>query len=177
MAINLSTYWMVHENGGCIFKVPGARRIRGLKPKTMEYYGWAMKKLIWHCPEMPTEVEQIAPVYDAPTLGPTSLVNLDRGIRIFLRWAEKHEGHPDPLKDIPKRPKVKTVPKVWFEDEILALLRACITDRDRAMIAPHARHRHSLGANWLAFVGGMWGRPVSASTAKRGRGSFPFRQW
>ena len=112
-----------------------SNRIRGLKPKTMEYYAWAIGKLIKHCPEMPTEVAQFAPVYDAPTLGAKSLENLDRGVRAFLRWAEKHEGHPNPLKDIPKRPKVKTIPRVWFQDDTLALLRACITDRDRAMVA------------------------------------------
>ena len=109
-------------------------RMRGLASKTIEYYQWVLGKLLSECPELPTMPDQIATVLDDPKLGLVSRRALERGIRIFLKWAEDAHGHPNPLRGIKKMKKVKTLPRVLYENEVAALWAACETQQQRAMI-------------------------------------------
>ena len=61
-------------------------RSRGLQAKTLEYYQWALDKLMMQCPEFPMDAAQIARVYDNPRLGRVSINGVERATRIFLGW-------------------------------------------------------------------------------------------
>ena len=108
---------------------------RGLRPKTLEYYEWAISKLVRHCREMPTCAAQITGVYDDPALGRKSKEGVERAIRIFLAWAEARHGHPNPLRGTKRMPKAKILPRVLRHEEIGALWEACSKQRERAMVA------------------------------------------
>ena len=109
-------------------------RMRGLASKTLEYYQWVLGKLLAGCPELPTMPDQIATVLDDPKLGLVSRAALERGIRAFLTWAEDAHDHPNPLRGTKKMKKVKTLPRVLYENEVAALWAACETQQQQAMI-------------------------------------------
>lgn len=110
-------------------------RNRGLSPKTLEFYQWGVSKFVRHCPELPTDASEIAAVYDDPALGRKSRERLECAIRIFLGWAEKTIGHPNPLEGVPKRLRVKTLPRVLTVGELDMLWQACANNTEKALIA------------------------------------------
>ena len=110
-------------------------RRRQLSPKTVEFYQWSLDKLALHCPEWPTDAEQVAASWDSPTLGRVSRADVERGIRVFLSWADENHGCPDPLRKSKRMPKVKTLPRVLEEEEATAVWDACANPQERAMIA------------------------------------------
>ena len=110
-------------------------RRRELKDKTLDGYKWAIAKLVKHCPEMPTESRQIAPVYDDPKLGRVSKDNLERAIKAFLNWAEEMVGHSNPLRGVRGRKKTKTLPRFLNKDETSALWDACNNQQEQAMVS------------------------------------------
>ena len=112
-----------------------SRRERDLADKTLDYYQWSLDKLISQCPEWPSCADQVAGAWASPALGRVSRRNVERGIRIFLSWAEKTHGCPNPLSGREKMRKVKTLPRVLAEEEVAAVLSACDTAQERAIVA------------------------------------------
>ena len=110
-------------------------RQRQLSDKTLEYYQWCLDKLVRQCPEWPSRPEQIAAAWDSPALGRVSRCDLERGLRIFLSWAEESHGCPNALRGTKKMPKAKTLPRVLEVEEAAAVWRACANAQERAMIA------------------------------------------
>ena len=110
-------------------------RRRELSPRTLEYYQWCLDKLILQCPEWPSGAEEIAAAWDSPTLGRVSRGDVERGVRIFLFWAEGSHGCTNPLRGTKKMQKAKTLPRVLQEDEAAAVWKACATAQERAVVA------------------------------------------
>ena len=110
-------------------------QFRGLRLKTVEGYTWAVEKLISVCPVMPATVAHIETLHGQEAgLSPVSLRDLDRAVRIFLKWAEHYYGYPNPLRDVPVMTKAKVLPRVLNDAEIWQLWGACRGRRDMAMI-------------------------------------------
>lgn len=109
--------------------------LRELADKTIEFYRWSLDKLVAQCPTWPASVDQVAAAWDSPTLGPVSRRDVERGLRIFFRSAEKKFGYPNPLGDTKSMPKAKTKPRVLQEEEVAAVWAACITATEKALIA------------------------------------------
>lgn len=112
-----------------------ANRRRELSPNTIEYYQWCLDKLVSACPEWPASAGEIAAAWDSPKLGRVSRGNVERGIRIFLAWAQNNHGYPNVLHGSKRMPKAKTLPRVLHEEEVVAVWDACETAQERAMIA------------------------------------------
>ena len=112
-----------------------SRRRRDVQPATLDYYRWCLDKLIRECPEWPSKPEQVAAAWDSPTLGRVSRRNVERGIRIFLFWAEKRHGCHNALRETEKMTKVKTLPRYLEEEEVAAVVSACANAQERAMVA------------------------------------------
>jgi len=91
----------------------------GRKPKTLEAYRWALAKLEAVCQEMPRSGRDIVQVFgDADSLGDVSRRTLYRHLNVFLRWAEREYGLPNPMLQVEKPAKPKTLPRVFTVDEI-----------------------------------------------------------
>ena len=112
-----------------------SRRRRDLADKTIEYYQWCLDKLIRVCAEWPSKPEQVAAAWDSPTLGRVSRRNVERGLRIFLFWAEERHGCHNALRGEEKMGKVKTLPRFLEEEEVAAVWLACASAQERAMVA------------------------------------------
>lgn len=59
---------------------------RGLRPKTLEQYRWALAYLSECCVELPTHRRELRAVLDRPKLSQESRRDLRRCLNRFLRW-------------------------------------------------------------------------------------------
>ena len=124
-----------------------SRRTRNVTGRTIDYYEWCLAALVPH-EDLPTDSGQIEVIIANASLrlGPESLRDLYRGLRIFYRWlCGRYEEVPNPIvrgnsqgqtwNIIPPPTVPKRLPKTLSSDELLALLtRGCISARDKALV-------------------------------------------
>ena len=108
---------------------------RGLRPRTVLWYGWMLRPLAARfevLPVAPAALEQLL-----AGLGDVSdVTRLDYWVvlRVFYRWAAVRFGFADPLQAI-RRPLVRRrVPLALTEAQVLRVLAAAVSRRDKALL-------------------------------------------
>ena len=111
-------------------------RYRGLSPKTIVSYRWALRKLLVRHGTPPTHREELLELIADPALGPTSRRDLWRMLRTFYRWLyPEGKRRRNPMDAVPPPRVPRILPRVLEDGEISRLLHATHSRRDRAMVA------------------------------------------
>lgn len=108
---------------------------RGLRPKTMESYRWALGYLEKQWEELPLDHHQLLPVVGNSHLALESRRDLMCQLGVFYKWAAKEYKFANPMLELRRLPKRKLLPRVLTPEEVSTLWAACSNDRDRAMVA------------------------------------------
>ena len=109
-------------------------RARGLSPKTVEAYQWALSYVrSEELPEDPAQVEDIL-ANAAIRLASESLRDLYCRLRTFHRWTAARFRVPDPTDHVAAPRRSKPFPKALSPTEVQQLLESALTNRDRLLI-------------------------------------------
>ena len=112
-----------------------AARYRGLAPKTISAYSWALDKLARAQETLPTRPEQLMELISDKDLAPTSRHDLRRVLRTFYRWIYSDGRQNNPMERVPALRTRRQLPRTLEAGEISRLLASARSRRDRAMVA------------------------------------------
>ena len=98
---------------------------RGLSPKTLEQRRWALQRLIFECPNLPSSDAELLPVLSDTELAIESRRDLEKCLRTFFRWATKRYQVENPTLDLDPLPYKMQLRRVLTQQEIMQLLRRC----------------------------------------------------
>ena len=110
------------------------RRYRGLAPKTIAAYKWALRRLPQPA-HWPIERVELRGVIHDDRLAQVSRVTLFRHIRVFARWCSREFGVDDPTADLAQPKARRRWPRVLTREEVARVISAAETARDRALVA------------------------------------------
>ena len=110
-------------------------RSRGLSPKSISAYSWALGYLDRTTVRLPKRGRELRPTIAAPGLSQGGRRDLANFLETFFLWCGREYRHPNPFSEISPIPKAKTLPRVLTAVEIDALWETCETQRERAQIA------------------------------------------
>lgn len=117
-------------------------RYRGLADSTLTSYRWGLGRLAAACPELPVAARDVMRLLGDRTpsrksgraLAHESRRDLARILGTFFRWASREYKFPNPMSELDPLRRRRQLPRVLQEAEIRALLEACESRRDRAMV-------------------------------------------
>jgi len=109
-----------------------SRRAQGCTGKTIEGYEWALAYLPDPLPARPGELEEVLAGVD---LAIESRIDLHRVWRTFYAWAHDRLDVPNPMASVRRPRRQPKFPRVFSQRELQIIWAACVTPRDRAMVA------------------------------------------
>jgi site-specific recombinase XerD len=110
-------------------------RYRQLSPKTVDSYGWALRKLGARYPELPEDPEQIKRAIAAQDLAPESRHDLWRNLRAFYRWLKANEYSEDAMASVKAPQTRRRTPRTLEAREVDQLIASNPSRRDRALLS------------------------------------------
>lgn len=110
-----------------------ANRSRGLSPRTLEFYEWALAKLPSCDGGWPTSIE-LEQALGELVVGSESRWDVWRAWRRFFGWAERRLGLPNPWLGLDPPVRRRALPRYLTWEQIRRLLAAAPSRRDRAFM-------------------------------------------
>ena len=107
---------------------------RDLSPKTLEQRRWALQRLISDCPNLPSRDAELLPVLSDTELAIENHRDLEKCLRTFFRRATRRYQVENPTLDLGPLPYKMQLRRVMTRQEVMQLLSAAHTRRDRALI-------------------------------------------
>ena len=111
-----------------------AQRLRGLSPRTVEFYQWGMNHLAKHCSVLPEHHRELLALLSNERLSRESRYDLERVLLKFFHWAAQEYDIPDPTIGLERVHRKKILPRVLTHDEVAAIWAACLNCRDQALV-------------------------------------------
>lgn len=110
-------------------------RSRGLSPKTIAAYRWALAHLERSVDNLPKRGRDLRETIAAPNLNQGGRRDLARFLETFFLWCQREYRHSNPFQEMSPIPRAKSLPRILTAVEIDALWEACETRREQAMVA------------------------------------------
>jgi len=110
-------------------------RSRGLSPKSISAYSWALAYLEKATTNLPKKGRELRETIGAPNLSQGARRDLAKFLETFFNWCGREYRHPNPFSEITPIPRAKTLPRILTAVEIDALWEACETQREQAQVA------------------------------------------
>ena len=107
---------------------------RGLAPKTIQQYRWALSRLVIQCPTLPVTLGDLIPVIGDRRLALESKRDLLRCLKTFFSWCESRYDISNVAAELAGLPRRRTMPRILSVDETNHLLNAAKTRRDRSLV-------------------------------------------
>ena len=107
---------------------------RDLSPKALEQRRWALQRLISDCPNLPSRDAELLPVLSDTELAIENRRDLEKCLRTFFRRATRRYQVENPTLDLDPLPYKMQLRRVMTRQEVMQLLSAAHTRRDRALI-------------------------------------------
>lgn len=110
-------------------------RSRGLSPKSISAYSWALAYLEKSTVKLPKRGRELRETIAAPNLNQGARRDLANFLETFFNWCGREYGAKNPFREMSRLPKGKTLPRILSAAEIGALWDTCQTQREMAQVA------------------------------------------